>query len=88
VQKNCERRYKAIGTWFSCRFDHEQVAEILSKCHGEERFLRRGILEVVGCFETENEKFIPNVKNEVASLRFAMTARMEKRLFLVTYFFS
>jgi hypothetical protein len=46
-----------------------RVAEKLSKCHCEERFSRRGNLEVIDFVRTEIAEFIPSNKNEIASLR-------------------
>jgi len=47
----------------------EQTAEKPSKCHCEERFLRRGNLEAIDFFKTEIAEFIPSIKTEIASLR-------------------
>jgi hypothetical protein len=56
-----------------------QAAEKLSRGHCEERFSRRGNLEVIDFVETEIAEFIPSHKARLLRLRLAMTARGSRK---------
>jgi hypothetical protein len=48
-------------------FREDDFAEKYPARHCEDRFARRGNLEVIAFFYAEIEEFIPNVDNEIAS---------------------